>query len=108
MFGETTRLKDLASRKQLLRVESDLNRVRLLAELRAVKQEVHTLTTRICSAGLLALLVGQVRTTLAGLFEGIFHRHRPPEKSKSSGVSTILRWLRTGFSVWMALRGRER
>lgn len=108
MFGETTRLKDLASRKQLLRLESDLNRVLLLADLRGVKQEIHTLTARVCSAGLLAVLAGQVGTTLSGLVKSIFHRQRPPEKSRSSVVSAIFRCLRTGLAVWAALRGRER
>ena len=46
MFGKSPRLNPLESRKQLLIAESELNRVRMVADMTAVKSDAHALIGR--------------------------------------------------------------
>ena len=102
MPGTNFHLTPLESRKQLLLVESELNRAQLLNELRDFKSEIHNLKDQVQAIGSIASSAAK----LAGTFSAIgnaFH-HNGSCEGKSSWISKLLNGARAGVSIWGALR----
>jgi hypothetical protein len=98
MSGKKSQLTPLATRKQLLLVESELNRVQLLNEVRDFKNEIHHLRHQVCA-------IGSVASSAAKLAATFFHHD---EGKKSSWVSTLLHGMQAGASLWRLLRSCRR
>jgi hypothetical protein len=103
MPGKNFHLTPLESRKQLLLVESELNRAQLVNELRDFKSEIHHLQDQVQAVGSLASSAAKLVTTFSAIGNAFTHRDAG-EKGKSSWISTLLNGARTGASIWGALR----
>lgn len=108
MFGKNIRCSELETRKKLLLLESELNRVLLLEEVAEVKNEARQIAGRIASTGPLTMFAVQAGSSLTGLFDRIFHRGRGGEKRKSSRFFSLLRSLRAGIMLWSEFRAHFR
>jgi hypothetical protein len=97
----------LESRKQLLLVESELNRVQLMNELRDFKIEVHQLKQQMEAIGSLASSAAKLTGTLSSIGD-FFARRAENKKSKSSWISNLLNAARTGASIWDNLRSHRK
>lgn len=103
MPGKNFNLTPLESRKQLLLVESELNRAQLLNELRDFKNEIHHLQDQVQAIGSLASSAAKLAATFSAIGNAFTHRDANG-KGKSSWISTLLNGARTGASIWGALR----
>jgi hypothetical protein len=103
MPGKNFHLTPLESRRQLLLVESELNRAQLLNELRDLKIEIHQLQDQVQAIGSIASSAAKLATTFSAISNAFTHRDSG-EKRKSSWISTLLNGARTGASIWGALR----
>ena len=102
MFGNHPGLNPLASRKQLLIAESELNRAQMVAEIGALAADVRALTHR-------AKTFGSIASGAALLIAGIsaFRRGKSVfTGSKPSWLQTILKGASTISSLWLAFRSR--
>jgi hypothetical protein len=104
MPGKNLHLTPLESRKQLLLVESELNRAQLINELRDLKNEIHHLKGQVQAIGSIASSATKLATTFSAIGNAFTHRDDGGEKKKSSWISTLLNGARTGASIWGALR----
>jgi hypothetical protein len=97
MPEENPRLRNLATRKQLLIVESELNRRMLIEDGRAMAREFHLLGERathwrgLITAGIATIAAFRSRT-------------EPSPIGKRSWFGSILNTVRVGTSLWTALR----
>jgi hypothetical protein len=107
MPGKNFQLTPLESRKQLLLVESELNRAQLLNELRDFKNEIHHLGNQVQAVGSLASSAAKLASTFAAIGNAFTHRDSG-EKKKSSWVSSLLSGARMGASLWGALRSNQK
>jgi hypothetical protein len=103
MPGKNFHLTPLESRKQLLLVESELNRAQLLNELRDFNTEIQHLKGQVQVAGTLISSAAKVAATFSAIGGAFAHRDTG-ENRKSSWLSTLLNGARTGASIWGALR----
>jgi negative regulator of sigma E activity len=97
-------MKPLESRKQLLIVESELNRAQLVQEWQTVKGEVHALTEQ-------AKTVRSVASAVATLVAGLASCRRKtaaPEAKKPSWLQTILKGAGVVGSLWSEFRDRPK
>jgi hypothetical protein len=102
MPGKTTHLSPLASRKQLLIAESELNRARLTQEWRTMTHGVGDLAHR-------AKIAAAWGSAAALLAAGVtaWRRGSPARDSaKSSWLPKILNGARVASMLWLAFRGR--
>jgi len=104
MSGTTSHLTASGVRKQLLLVESDMNRLQLLEEWQTLGRESRELVQHARSAC-------SVVTTVAAMgIAGIkaFRDSGPAGRQhKYSWLSTLISSLRLGASVWKAFRGQS-
>ena len=102
MSGKTTGLTALETRKQLLLVESELNRAQLINEVRDLKNEFHHLKRQAQAIGSIAASA----VKLAGTFSSIGNIFSHPDKDegKPSWASRLLKGIKTGATLWSALR----
>jgi hypothetical protein len=107
MSGKNFHLTPLESRKQLLLVESELNRVQLLNELRDLKSEISHVTEQVRTIGSFASSVAKLTTTFSTI-GNIFNHGSTDEEAKSSWFSKLLNGARTGASIWGALRSKQK
>jgi hypothetical protein len=105
MLGKNLDLTPLKSRKQLLLVESELNRAQLLNELRDLNHETHYLKTQIQSAGNLITSAAKLATTFSAIGSAFTHRDTR-ENGKSSWLSTLINGARTGATIWGTIRSQ--
>lgn len=106
MFGKDPRVNPLASRKQLLVAESDLNRARMMDDVTALAAEVRGLGDRAKSYGSIALSAAVLVSGLAA-----FRRRKPGDTdAKSSWLQTVLKGAGLISNLWLAfrLKGRNR
>ena len=99
-------MNPLESRKQLLIVESELNRVQLAGDMAALKADVRTLAHRAKSFGSIASSVAMLVAALAA-----FQRGKPADAgAKRSWLQLILKGAGLISTIWLALRpqGRDR
>lgn len=108
MSGKRTELTALEMRKQLLLVESELNRVYLVNELRAVQNGVHHLSEQVSGLGSLISSAGQLGTALGGLFPGPEVQNEKPAHKNVSWLSTLVNGVRTGMSLWATWKNERR
>jgi transposase len=107
MPGKNFQLTPLESRKQLLLVESELNRAQLLNELRDFKNEIHQLEDQMQAIGSLASSAATLANTFSAIGNAFTHRNGEEGKSKS-WISTLWNGARTGVSLWSALRSHSK
>jgi len=104
MSGKIPRMNTLQSRKQLLIVESELNRAQMIGDLTAMTEDVNALAARAKSFGSMA-------TSAAGLVVGLANLRRavrPVEPAaKPSWLRTIFKGAGLVSSLWMAFRSRR-
>jgi hypothetical protein len=105
MSGEKPDLTSLESRKQLLILESELNRSLLLNEVRELKGEFHKVTVQARGMGAMVSSVAD----LAGALSSVGHALAPKLKNggKPSWISTIVNGARAGASLWQAFRSMQ-
>jgi hypothetical protein len=102
MSGKNPRLNALASRKQLLIAESDLNRAHLVHEWQTMAGDVHALANR-------AKTIGSIATAAASLAAGLSAFRRKKSASgaeKTSWWRTIVKVAGLVTAVWSAFRNR--
>ncbi len=107
MPGKNFQLTSLESRKQLLLVESELNRMQLLNELRDFKNQIHQLEDKMHALGSLASSAATVADTFSAIGNAFTHRDGGEGKTKS-WISTLLNGARTGVSLWSAWRSHSK
>jgi|SRR5688572_19826787 hypothetical protein len=109
MRGTTPQLTPLAARKELLVVESEINRAELIREWGSLREEAlelaDDLTGDASALGSLASAGAALFTTGATLRRWLFKDNGAP---KASWVQTLINGARAGISVWLALRPRAR
>lgn len=93
-------MKMLKTRKDLLVLESDLNRVLLLAEVGAMKHEIHRLTGPVFLATPLAAQAIQIISSITS----VFRQGKPAKHTKFSAVFLLVRCLRAGVVLWSGLQ----
>ena len=104
MFGKNPRVNPLASRKQLLVAESELNRAQLAGDMAVLTAGVRTLTDRAKSSGSIA---SSAAVLVAGL--AACRRDRAVDaKAKPSWLQTILKGAGLISTLWLAFRSRPR
>ena len=100
MLGRDSRIGPLASRKQLLIAESELNRAQLIGDLAELRSGVRALTGRVKSFGSIA---SSAAVLLAGLVA--FKRTRSVlADAKHSWRQTLLKGAGLLSTFWLALR----
>ena len=108
MRGTNVRLTPLDARKQLLVLESEINRAELGREWNHLRMEAlgvaDTLGGDATALGSLASAGAALFTTGSAL-RRLFSKNGA---TKSSWVSTLINGARAGISVWLALRPRAR
>jgi len=102
MSGKTTGLTALETRKQLLLVESELNRAQLINEVRDLKNEFHHLKRQLEAIGSIAASAAKLAGTFSSI--GSVFSHHEKEDGKPSWISTLAKGARTGASLWVALK----
>jgi hypothetical protein len=104
MSGKNPRLNPLPSRKQLLLVESELNRAQMMRDLTALTSEVRALGDRARSFGTIASSAVVLATGLAA-----FRRGKAPDAdAKPSWVRTAFKGAGLVSNLWLALRSKSR
>lgn len=104
MFGKDPRVNPLASRKQLLIAESELNRAQLAGDMAELKSGVCTLTNRAKSFGSIA---SSAAVLVAGL--AAFRRGKQADAdAKPSWTKAILKGAGMISTFWLAFRSRGR
>jgi hypothetical protein len=108
MSRKTTDLTGLQTRKQLLVVESELNRVQLVAEWREMKVGIEHLAGQVMAVGSMAESAAKIGTSFAGFFRGFSTQKKNDDGKKPSWISTVFSGARAGISLWSALRSHLR
>jgi hypothetical protein len=103
MSGKKSQLTPLETRKQLLLVESELNRAQLLNELHDLKNEIHHLKHLVGTIGSMASLAANLTATFSAVGQAFSHREEG-ENENSSWLSTLLDGVKVGTSLWLWLR----
>jgi hypothetical protein len=102
MSGEKSELTSRETRKQLLLMESHLNRVALCQDCGELSDQLREVGSQVHAA-----------TSIASTF---FHTFTPSPKSeepaepgprKPSWISTIVRGVKLGSSLWLAFKSRS-
>jgi len=100
MFGKHPRLNSLASRKQLLIAESELNRAQLVQEWQTMADEVQALATQ---ARTISSLVSSAASLVTGLM-AIGRKKSAPAAEKPSWWQTILKGVGHLGTFWSEFR----
>jgi hypothetical protein len=107
MSGKKSQLTPLETRKQLLLVESELNRAQLLNELQALKNEIHRLKHQVCEMGSVASAAAKVANTFSAIGQAFSHSNEN-EEGKSSWIAMLLNGAKAGTSLWRLFRSCRR
>ena len=97
-------MKPLESRKQLLIVESELNRAQLVQEWRVVKGEVRALTEQ---AKTIRFIATAAATLIAG-FSSCQRTAAGPAAEKPSWLQSFVKGANLVSSLWQAFRPAEK
>lgn len=103
MFGKTSDLSPLASRKQLLIAESELNRAQLSEDWQTIEHSVREVAHR-------AKTIGGWASSAVMLVAGVAALRRGPTapgNAKSSWFQKILAGARVASTIWFAFRSRR-
>ena len=96
MSGENARMNALASRKQLLIAESELNRAQLVREWQTMADEVHSLADQ-------ARTISSFASAAASLAAGVacFRRKKSASAAeKPSWLQTVLKGAQLAGALW--------
>ena len=102
MPGKNSRLKELASRKQLLIAESDLNRAHLVHEWQTMAGDVRTLADQAKTVGAVASVVASLTSGLSSLRR----KQSEPDAEKKSWWRTIVKVAGLASTAWSEFRTR--
>jgi hypothetical protein len=103
MFGKTSHVSPLESRKRLLTAESELNRALLSEEWQELTRGVRHLA---CRAKTIAVWASSTAVLVAGL--RALRRGPPaPGAARSSWFQKILRVASEAWAIWLAFRPRS-
>ena len=108
MSGKTNGLTALEMRKQLLVVESELNRAHLAHELQTVTARIHHLAGQLNALGSLASAVGEFGPMVAGFFNGLSSPDKKDGGKETSWFSRLFTGIRAGVDLWTAFRSDRR
>jgi hypothetical protein len=106
MSGKKSQLTSLETRKQLLLVESELNRAQLLNELRDFKNEIHHLKHQVYAIGSVTSSAAKLAATFSAIRQAFSHRE--DRVNGKSWISTLLNGAQTCASLWGMLRSAEK
>ena len=106
MPGEKPKLTPLAARKQLLLLESDLNRAQFIEALHDWKDAFHRSKEHLTRFGTIASTAARLTTTFSTA-RRLFSRNSNPG-GKKSWFSMVFDGVSTGASLWYLLRSRQR
>ena len=104
MFGKNPRVNALASRKQLLITESELNRAQLVQEWQTMADEALSLTRQAKSIGTIASAV----TTLIGGIASFRRKNETAASRKPSWWQTILKGAGVVSTFWSEFREQSK
>ena len=107
MPGKNFQLTPLESRKQLLLVESELNRVQLLMELRDLQAELQQLRAQAQAIGSVAASAAKVAATVSAI-GSVFTPRAAGEPSKSAWLARLLKGARTSAALWAAWQSHRK
>jgi hypothetical protein len=105
MFGKMSCVNALASRRQLLVAESELNRDQLLAECQTMTAGVRSLADLVKSVGSLASAAALLA---AGWSDCRRRKPARPAGVKASWFQTLLNGAELAGSIWHAFRARSK
>jgi hypothetical protein len=97
-------MNPLASRKQLLIAESELNRAHLVRDWQTIADDVHLLSIQ-------ARTIGSFASAAASLVTGLLslrHKKPAPVDEKPSWLKTILKGAQFAGSLWTDFRTRPK
>ena len=100
MSGKNPRLNPLASRKQLLIAESELNRAQLVEDWQTMADDVHALADR---ARTIRSLASAAASLVAGL-AACRRKASAPADAKPSWLQTLLQGAQLAASLWSEFR----
>jgi len=110
MSREKSNLTPFESRRQMLVLESELNRALLLNEVQDLKNEMHHLKAQVHAMGSLVSSAAELASTFAAV--GRAFSSRPDENEnghgRSSWISTLINGVKVGSSIWSSVRSRFR
>ena len=102
MPGKNSRLNELASRKQLLVAESDLNRAHLVHEWQTMAGDVRALADQAKTVGAIA----SVAASLSAGFTSVYRKKSEPAAEKKSWWRTIAKVAGLASTAWSEFRTR--
>lgn len=102
MPGTDPGLTPLETRKQLLIVESELNRAQIMVEWQAMTEGVRGFTDRVKSAGPLASIVALFAAGVTAFRRG----KAAPAGAKQSWFTLVLKGAQLANSIWSAFRAK--
>ncbi len=105
MPGEKSRLTSLETRKQLLLLESDLNRAQFVEAVRDWKDEFHRTKERLTQFGSMVSLAARLAATVSTA-RRLFSR--PAAGGKKSWLSLLFDGMTAGTSLWHMLSSHRR
>ena len=105
MPGEKTKLTSLETRKQLLLLESDLNRTQFMEAFQDWKDEFHRTREHLTQLGSMASLATKLAATISTA-RRLFSR--PAAGGKKSWLSFLFDGMTAGTSLWYMLRSQRR
>ena len=108
MSRKTTELISLQARKQLLIVESELNRAQVLAEWTELRKGLEPLVDRVATVGSFVESAARIGTSFSSLFQEFPRANKNGDGRKPSWVSRIVSGARVGIYLWSALRSHRR
>ena len=104
MSGKKPRLNPLASRKQLLIAESELNRAQLVQDGQAVADGVHAVADRARTLG----TVAAIAASLVAGFASFRRQKSAAAAEKPSWPQTLLKGAGLLSTVWQSFRSPDR
>src|ERR1700761_4827408 len=99
MPRKTNGLTALEMRKQLLVVESELNRAHLDHDLQIIMAKVHHVAGQLSALGSIASSVGEFGPSVAGFFNGLAGSDKK-EGGKETWFSRLFTGVRAGVDLW--------
>lgn len=104
MSGARPKVASLKERKELLLMESELNRKHLLGALRDCKHGFHHTKNRLTQATTIASTASKLFNTFSSA-RSLFSR--PHLNGKKSWLSTMIHGVTVGVSIWNTLRSKR-
>jgi hypothetical protein len=105
MSGKRTELTPLQTRKQLLLLESEVNRALLVNEVHEFKGQINKLASHVTGMGSVVSASADLAGALAALGHALAPKREPG--GKPSWISSIVTGVRSGFSLWRAFSSRK-